>query len=182
MKQFLNENCRLIESKPSFDLDKLEIFTDNKNISIIENYQLNSNQNINLLFVSTHSSINDFDQILNNDNYENVQLWTVLTSVKHFEHTFVKRETVKDRIIDVFLKQDINFEEDKKFSDSYFVYSNSKEAKQYFSEATRQEMLKLKDANIIVELYSNYIFVGTERNYYNDASLIDGVIQLLNTF
>jgi hypothetical protein len=182
MKQFLNENCRLIESKPSFDLDKLEIFTDNKNISIIENYQLNSNQNINLLFVSTHSGINDFDQILNNDNYENVQLWTVLTSVKHFEHTFVKRETVKDRIIDVFLKQDINFDEDKKFSDSYFIYSNSKEAKQYFSEATRQEMLKLKDANIIVELYSNYIFVGTERNYYNDASLIDGVIQLLNTF
>jgi len=182
MKQFLNENCHLAISNLTFGLDKLKVYGCSKNISIIENYQLNSNQNINFLFVSAHSGINDFDQILNDDNYENGQLWTVLTSVKHFEHTFVKRETVKDRIIDVFLKQDINFEEDKKFSDSYFVYSKSKEAKQYFSEATRQEMLKLKDANIIVELYGNYIFVGTERNYYDDATLIDRVIQLLNTF
>ena len=182
MKQFLNEKCHLATTEHSFELGKLEAFYDNKNIAIIENYQLKSNQNINLLFVSTTSGINDFDQILNNDNFNNLQLWAVLSSAKHFEHTFVKRETVKDRIIDVFLKQDINFEEDKKFSDSYFVYSNSKESKQYFSEATRQEMLKLKDANIIVELYSNYIFVGTERNYYNDTSLIDGVIQLLNTF
>ena len=182
MKQFLNENCLLITSNLTFELDKLKLYGCNKNINIIENYQLNSNQNINILFVSITSSVNDFNEILNNENYKNVQLWTVLTSSKYFEHTFVKRETVKDRMIDMFLKQDINFEEDKKFSNSYFVYSNTKEAKQYFSEATRQEMLKLKDANIIVELYANYIFVGTERNYLNDDSLIDGVIQLLNTF
>ncbi len=182
MKQFLNENCHLATSNLTFDLDKLKLYGCSKNISIIENYQLKSNQNINLLFVSITSRKNDFDQILNNDNFHNLQLWTVLTSTKNFEHTFVKRETVKDRIIDFFFKQDINFDEDKKFSDSYFIYSNSKEAKQYFSDATRQEMLKLKDANIIVELNSNYIFVGTERNYYNDASLIHGVIQLLNTF
>jgi len=182
MKQFLNENCLLTTSNLTFGLDKLKLYGYNKNINIIENYQLNSYQNINILFVSITSSINDFDEILNHDNYENVQPWIVLTCDKHFEHTFVKRETVKDRIFDLFLKQDINFEEDKKFSDSYFIYSNSKEAKQYFSEATRQEMLKLKDANIIVELYGNYIFVGTERNYYDDATLIDGVIQLLNNF
>ncbi len=182
MKQFLNENCLLITSNLTFELDKLKLYGSNKNISIIENYQLNSYQNINIVFVSITPSINDFDEILNHDNYENVQPWIVLTSSKYFEHTFVKRETVKDRMIDMFLKQDINFEEDKKFSNSYFVYSNTKEAKQYFSEATRQEMLRLKDANIIVELYANYIFVGTERNYLNDSSMIDGVIQLLNTF
>jgi len=150
---------------------------------------LTCDKKINLLFVSINSIDNDFDISipdyikgnLANYYFHNIQLWAVLTSNNNYEHTLLKSESLKDKIIDFFIKQDIDYHDDKEFSKNFYIMSNNSEtAKNYFYKEMRKAILKFKDSKIIIELKGDKIYVGTENNFQEDASLLNNIVDFFN--
>jgi hypothetical protein len=193
MQQFLQQNLNSkfevsTDTETDYNLSSLNSFTDN-NFRIVEDYKLICDKKINFLFVSTNSTDNDFDNNvpeyfkgnLANYNFHNIQLWAVLTSKNNYEHTLLKSESLKDKIIDFFIKQDIDYQDDKEFSKNFYIMSNNSEtAKNYFSKEMRTAILKFKDSKIIIELKGDKIYVGTENNFQEDASLLNNIVDFFN--
>ena len=187
MEQFLKQNLNSkfevsTDTETDYNLSSLNSFVDN-NFLIIQDYQLSNVKKINLLFVSTNAIDNDVPEYIigNLANFHNIQLWAVLTTNNNYEHTLLRCETLGDRIIDSFIKQDINYKDDKEFSKYFYIMSNDSEtAKNYFSEGMRKAILKFKDSKIIIELKGDKIYVGTENNFQEDASLLNNIVDFFN--
>jgi hypothetical protein len=187
MEQFLKQNLNSkfevsTDIETDYNLASLNSFVDN-NFGIIEDYQLSNDKKINLLFVSTNSIDNDVPEYIigNSANFNNIQLWAVLTTNNNYEHTLLRCESIKNKIIDFFIKQDIDYIEDKEFSNNFYIMSNNSEtAKNYFSEEMRKAILKFKDSKIIIELKGDKIYVGTENNFQEDASLLNNIVEFFN--
>lgn len=184
MEQFLKQNLNSkfevsIDTETDYNLSSLNSFTDNY-MSIVNDYQITSDKKINFLFVSTDSTINDFDNLLEL-NYGNIQLWAVLTTNNNYEHTLLRCESITNKIIDFFIKQDIDYKNDLEFSKNFYIMSNDSEtAKNYFSKEMRKAILKFKDSKIIIELKGDKIYVGTENNFQEDASLLNNIVDFFN--
>ena len=185
MEQFLKQNLNSkfevsTDTETDYNLSSLNSFTDNY-MSIVNDYQITSDKKINFLFVSTDSAINDFDNSFLELNYGGIQLWAVLTTNNNYEHTLLRCESIKNKIIDFFIKQDIDYKDDKEFSKYFYIMSNDSEtAKNYFSEEMRKAILKFKDSKIIIELKGDKIYVGTENNFQEDASLLNNIVDFFN--
>jgi hypothetical protein len=185
MEQFLKQNLNSkfdisTDTETDYNLSSLNSFTDNYT-SIVKDYQITSDKKINFLFVSTDSAINDFDNSFLELNYGNIQLWAVLTTNTNYEHTLLRCESIKNKIIDFFIKQDIDYKDDKEFSKYFYIMSNDSEtAKNYFSEEMRKAILKFKDSKIIIELKGDKIYVGNENNFQEDASLLNNIVDFFN--
>jgi hypothetical protein len=179
LKQNLNSKFEISnDTETEYNLSSLNSFTDNE-FDIIQDFKLIGDKKINIVFVSTESKINDFDN--SNINSRGIQLWSVLTTNNDYEHTLLKNESLKDKIIDFFIKQDIDFKEDKEFSKIFYIVSkNTETVKSYFTEEMRQALLKFKDNNIIVEFKDNKIYVGTENNFQDDASILNTIVDFFN--
>ena len=187
MEQFLKQNLNSkfevsTDTETDYNLSSLNSFVDN-NFGIIQDYQLSNDKKINLLFVSTNSIDNDVPEYIigNLANFNNIQLWAVLTTNNNYEHTLLRCESIKNKIIDFFIKQDIDYIEDKEFSNNFYIMSNNSEtAKNYFSEEMKKAILKFKDSKIIIELKGDKIYVGTENNFQEDASLLNNIVEFFN--
>lgn len=185
MEQFLKQNLNSkfevsTDTETDYNLSSLNSFTDNY-MSIVNDYQITSDKKINFLFVSTDSAINDFDNSFLELNYGGIQLWAVLTTNNNYEHTLLRCESIKNKIIDFFIKQDIDYKDDKEFSKYFYIMSNDSEtAKNYFSEEMRKAILKFKDSKIIIELKGDKIYVGTENNFQEDTSLLNNIVDFFN--
>jgi hypothetical protein len=185
MEQFLKQNLNSkfeisTDTETDYNLSSLNSFIDNY-MSIVVDYKITSDKKINFLFVSTDSSINDFDNSFLELNYGGIQLWAVLTTNNNYEHTILRCESIKNKIIDFFIKQDIDYIDDKEFSKNFYIMSNDSEtAKNYFSKEMRKAILKFKDSKIIIELKGDKIYVGTENNFQEDASLLNNIVDFFN--
>jgi hypothetical protein len=187
MEQFLKQNLNSkfevsTDTETDYNLASLNSFVDN-NFGIIQDYQLINDKKINLLFVSTNSIDNDVPEYIigNLANFNNIQLWAVLTTNNNYEHTLLRCESIKNKIIDFFIKQDVDYIDDKEFSKNFYIMSNDSEtAKNYFSEEMRKAILKFKDSKIIIELKGDKIYVGTENNFQEDASLLNNIVEFFN--
>ena len=187
MENFLNQNLNSKfeisnDTETKYNLSSLNSFVDN-NFRIIQDYQLSNDKKINLLFVSTNSIDNDVPEIIigNLANFHNIQLWAVLTTNNNYEHTLLRCESIKNKIIDFFIKQDIEYKDDKEFSKNFYIMSNDLEiAENYFSEEMRKAILKFKGSKIIIELKGDKIYVGTENNFQEDASLLNNIVEFFN--
>ena len=185
MEQFLKQNLNSkfdisTDTETDYNLSSLNSFTYNYT-SIVKDYQITSDKKINFLFVSTDSAINDFDNSFLELNYGGIQLWAVLTTNNNYEHTLLRCESIKNKIIDFFIKQDIDYKDDKEFSKYFYIMSNDSEtAKNYFSEEMRKAILKFKDSKIIIELKGDKIYVGTENNFQEDSSLLNNIVDFFN--
>ena len=183
LKQNLNSKFEISnDTETEYNLSSLNSFVDN-NFRIIQDYQLINDKKINLLLVSTNSIDNDVPEIIigNLANFHNIQLWAVLTTNNNYEHTLLRCESIKNKIIDFFIKQDIEYKDDKEFSKNFYIMSNDLEiAKNYFSEEMRKAILKFKGSKIIIELKGDKIYVGTENNFQEDASLLNNIVEFFN--
>lgn len=187
MEQFLKQNLNSkfevsTDTETDYNLASLNSFVDN-NFGIIEDYQLSNDKKINLLFVSTNSIDNDVPEYIigNLANFNNIQLWAVLTTNNNYDHTLLRCESIKNKIIDFFIKQDIDYIDDKEFSNNFYIMSNNTEtAKNYFSDEMRKAILKFKGSKIIIELKGDKIYVGTENNFQEDASLLNNIVDFFN--
>ena len=182
-KQNLTSNFEVSSNnETNYNLSSLNSFVDNS-FQIIQDYQLINDKKINLLFVSTNSVDNDVPEIIIGSlvNFHNIQLWAVLTTNNNYEHTILRCESIKNKIIDFFIKQDIDYIDDKEFSNNFYIMSNDSEtAKNYFSKEMRKAILKFKDSKIIIELKGDKIYVGTENNFQEDASLLNNIVDFFN--
>lgn len=187
MEQFLKQNLNSkfevsTDTETDYNLSSLNSFVDN-NFLIIQDYQLSNVKKINLLFVSTNAIDNDVPEYIigNLANFHNIQLWAVLTTNNNYEHTLLRCESIKNKIIDFFIKQDIEYKDDKEFSNNFYIMSNDLEiAKNYFSVEMRKAILKFKGSKIIIELKGDKIYVGTENNFQEDASLLNNIVEFFN--
>lgn len=100
------------------------------------------------------------------------QTWAWAYLPKKFGHLVIKRETFKDKLIELFQPLELDFPEDKKFSKKFYVLTKDpQKANELLNDKLRQELNDLRIDNFQMEVVDNFLIIGNNKSLGNDEVL-----------
>ncbi len=99
-----------------------------------------------------------------NSDYYKYQVWALISSSRDFGNTSIRRETLTDKIVEMLHHVELDFEDDKVFSDKYYVTTNDQEkATKAMNWNFRNALTNINDNDIAIEAMGNDILVGNNK-------------------
>jgi hypothetical protein len=97
------------------------------------------------------------------DNYE-YQTWA-LAYLKHdFGRVLIRRETLTDKIIELIHPVELDFEEDKAFSDTFYVLVNDRDkAASAIDRNFRNAVMDIRHEDFVIEIVEHTLIIGTQQ-------------------
>lgn len=110
-----------------------------------------------ILFVEVHYKIGD-KHITHHQEY---QVWG-LTYLKHnFGGVLIRRETLTDKLLELIHPLEIDFKEDKPFSDTFYVVVNDHvKATAGMNRDFRNAVMDIRDNDFLIEIVDHTIIIG----------------------
>jgi len=105
-------------------LNNFEAFNNNENASIGGTIVLNDN--CYLTFVKVHYQAREGRGISLTEYYK-YQVWAFVKLAADFGRVLIRRETFTDKIVELIHPQELHFNDDKDFSNRFYVITNDKE-------------------------------------------------------
>jgi hypothetical protein len=105
-------------------VNNFEAFNNNENASIGGTIVLNDN--CYLTFVKVHYQAREGRGISLTEYYK-YQIWAFVNSENDFGRILIRRETFTDKILELIHPQELHFNDDKAFSNRFYVITNDKE-------------------------------------------------------
>ena len=143
-----------------FNLEQFEVFRNYCDIKLRESYAIKHlNNDSYALFVETHSrNMRQRRGIV--DYYEN-QTWALAYLKKDFGRVLIRRETLADKIIELVHPVELDFEEDKAFSDTFYVLVNDRQkALSAIDRNFRNAVMDVRHDDFTIEVVEHTLIVG----------------------
>lgn len=103
----------------------------------------------------THTSFNDAD----------FQTWGIALLQQKYGHVLIRPETTLDKIRELIHHAEIDFEEDKAFSNQFYVLADAEDnARKFLGPTLRQAITKLPFKDFTIEVIDDVMLVGDNRN------------------
>jgi hypothetical protein len=91
---------------------------------------------------------------------------------ERYGHTLIKRETVSDKLNELFVPVEIDFEDDPTFSKKFYVLTKEKDkAIKIINSQFRLEVCKLTQDEILIEILDNTIVITNKKTVNADDVL-----------
>jgi hypothetical protein len=89
-----------------------------------------------------------------------------------YGHLLIRRETLADKINELFHLMELDFEEDKAFSKQFFVFaSDQTKAVSLLNEAFRTAAIKAADDDLFIEVADSIVLIGNKQTVEEKSSL-----------
>ncbi len=100
------------------------------------------------------------------------QIWGLKTLKNNYGNIFLRDENIYDKVAEIFNKTEIDFQEDKEFSNRYYLVSDQVDKTRFsFNSKIRSYFKEIpKSENYIFEIAENIIIVGNRKpinQYYS---------------
>ncbi|HEU4471926.1 MAG TPA: hypothetical protein VFR58_12620 [Flavisolibacter sp.] len=99
-----------------------------------------------------------------------LQAYVFIELPKAFGHTIIKRETIMNKIMELFQPLEIDFEDDRDFSREFYVLAKDKDkARELMTRRFRDAVREIKGADPYIECLNDYMLVTNKRGVADDS-------------
>jgi hypothetical protein len=144
----------------NFQMEQFEVFRRYINVNIRGSFVIKQDDNNDcyIIFVETISRVNAKYGMVDVPKY---QVWGIAYVKRNFGRMLIRRETLADKIIELVHPVELDFEEDKPFSDTFYVLVNDREkATQAIDRNFRNAVMDIRVDNFIVEVVEHSLIIG----------------------
>ena len=147
-----------------FHLNNFELFKNYVDVSLRNSYVIKqeNDNDCYILFVSAHYKHSDHKGVIS-DVYD-CQTWA-LAYLKHdFGRVLIKRETLADKIKELIHPVELDFAEDRAFSDTFYVLINDrKKAVAGMDRNFRNAVMDIRDDDFVIEIVEHTLIIGNKK-------------------
>ena len=155
-----------ISFKENFNINekKFEIFSHYSEIKILSCFDITiENQNFQIAFINLDYRFvggKHGDSIVNEN-----QIWGFKKLQQDYGKLLIREENYFDKILEIFNKTEIDFKDDKEFSDRFFVLTDHENnAKRFLNNETKKALTEIPtDENFILEISNNELIIGNKK-------------------
>lgn len=160
----LRENYRVdVPGYIDFQLEQFEVFNHYKDLNTRDAYAIkHTGADSYMLFLEMNPNIKSTKAELK--HHHNYQPWA-LTYLKHdFGRVFIRTETLLDKIREIVFPIELDFKEDKPYSDRFYVLTDDKDkAYAAMTPAFRDAMMQIKETDFVVEIFEHTLVIGNRK-------------------
>lgn len=160
----LRENYRVeVPGYIDFNLEQFEIFNHYSGLNTRDAYAIkHTGADSYMLFLEMQPNAKTTKAELK--HHHQYQPWA-LTYLKHnFGRVFIRTETLLDKIREMVFPIELDFKEDKPFSDRFYVLTDDKEkAHAGMTQQFRDAMMLIKETDFVVEIFEHTLIIGNRK-------------------
>jgi len=92
------------------------------------------------------------------------QVWGLAYLKQNFGRVIIRRETLADKLIELMMPVEIDFADDKAFSDTFYVIANDvQKASLAMSRNFRNAVMDIRHEDFIIEIYDHTLIIGSKK-------------------
>ncbi|WP_428330718.1 hypothetical protein [Mucilaginibacter sp.] len=145
-----------------FQLENFEVFKHYQGINIRDSYVIkHENNNSYILFIE--SQLKHHAHGHNGPGYE-CQTWALAYLKHNFGRVLIRPETLADKIIELIHPVELDFEEDKAFSDTFYVLVNDHyKAVSGIDRNFRNAVMDVREDDFVIEIVEHTLIIGNSK-------------------
>ena len=153
-----------------FNLQQFEVFKHCHAIELQSSYVIKTDGNSSyILFVETHCKAEYKAGIT--DTYDH-QTWALAYLKHNFGRVLIRPETLRDKIVELIHPLEIDFAEDKAFSDTFYVVANDHEkAVTGINRNLRNAVMDVREDDFIIEIVDHTLIIGSKKTITPEAAV-----------
>ena len=157
----LKENFSLeFTGQIDFNLEQFEVFRNYQNVNLRESFVIrqDNNNDCYILFIQTEAKIHGRGGTYIN---RECQVWALAYMKQDFGRVLIRRETLADKIIELVHPVELDFAEDKAFSNTFYVLINDYEkAVRGMTRSFRNAVMDTRDDHFLTEVVEHTLIIG----------------------
>jgi hypothetical protein len=146
-----------------FDLEHFEVFKNTFRMRVLGSYaikQPNSNDCYVLFLEKRYQYTGSKGHTGEDDDY---QTWVVAYLKNDFDRVLIRRETLADKLIELVHPVELDFDDDKAFSDTFYVLVNDRnKAIRGIDRNFRNAVMDLRHDDFIIEISGHTLIAGLQ--------------------
>lgn len=178
----LDETYKLLKSKfhveltgnIDFHLEDFEVFRDCTDVNLRGSYVIKKpRSDCYALFVEIHKvKKNGNTRSSSLYDYYDYQTWTLAYLKEDFGRALIRLETLADKIIELIHPVELDFEEDKAFSDTFYVLVNDRwKAEAAMDRNFRNAVMDIRHEDVVIEIINHTLIIGHGKPVSPERSL-----------
>ncbi len=146
-----------------FHLDQFQVFKNYLDINLRDSYVIRHlGKESYMLFIETHFKSGSAKSTIT-DCYEN-HTWALAFLKRDFGRALIRRETLADKIIELVHPVELDFAEDKPFSDTFFVLVNDRQkAATAIDRNFRNAVMDIREDDFVIEIVEHTLIIGNQK-------------------
>jgi len=167
-----------------FHLEQFEVFKDYISLNTRGSFVIKQCDNdCYVLFIEAHYNHRDKGHIHITEHVE-YQVWALAYLKKDFGRVLIRPETLTDKLIEIIHPVEIDFKEDKAFSDTFYVLVNDHEkAVTGIDRNFRNAVMDVRDDDFVIEIVEHTLLIGSTKPISAEKAihLAEFIEQVANT-
>ena len=146
----------------NFHLEDFESFRNCIEINLRASYVIKHERSDSyLLFTETrHKPVEQKDT--DSADYYLHHTWALAYLRKDFGHVVIRRETLRDKIIELIHPIELDFAEDKPFSNTFYtIVSDVQKARSSIDRNFRNAVMDIRDNDFVIEIVNHTLIIGS---------------------
>lgn len=145
-----------------FHLEDFEAFRHYDEISVRDSYVIkNTFSDCYILLVDTYQKAR-FTKGAGFADHRGYQVWALAYLKKDFGRVMIRPETLTDKIIELIHPIELDFEEDKAFSDTFYVLVNDRQkAAMAIDRSFRNVVMDVREQDFVIEVINHRLIIGS---------------------
>jgi hypothetical protein len=146
-----------------FRLEQFEVFKNYLEIDLRDSYVIRRlNNDSYIFFIGTHSKTIGVKGGVK-DYYE-CNTWALAYLKRNFGRVLIRRETLADKIIELIHPVELDFKEDKPFSDTFYVLVNDhQKAVSAIDRNFRNAVMDIREDDFVIEIVEHTLIIGNQK-------------------
>ena len=146
----------------NFHLEQFEVFKGYLDISLRGSYVVKHlNNSSYMLFIQSH--FGPMGAYGRNSGYE-CQIWGLAYLKQNFGRVLIRRETLADKLVELVHPVELDFKEDKAFSDTFYVLVNDhQKAELAINRNFRNAVMDIREDDFIIEIVDHTLIIGNRK-------------------
>ncbi|MCO5934438.1 hypothetical protein NAF17_02705 [Mucilaginibacter sp. RB4R14] len=160
----LKEQLRIeVPGYIDFQLEQFEVLNHHQAVNIRDTFAIkNTCGDSYLLFVDMDTE--DTPPKGHKTLITEYQPWALAYLKRDFGRVFIRTETIIDKIREIIFPIELDFKEDKPFSDRYYVLTDDKRKAEYaMTQEFRDAMMAIKEIDFVVEIFEHTLIIGNRK-------------------
>lgn len=177
----LDETYQLLRSKfgaePTGDIDfklgDFETLRTYQNVNVCGSFVVKNPKNSSyIIFTECNCGRTSTDRWSQAHDVFEYQVWGLAYLKQNFGRVVIRRETLADKLIELVMPVEIDFAEDKAFSDTFYVLANDfQKASMAINRNFRNAVMDIRHEDFIIEIYDHTLIIGSKKPVSPERSI-----------
>jgi hypothetical protein len=146
-----------------FHLEQFELFKNYISVDLLGSFVIkHQNCDSYIFFIQTNYKVTPAKGV--GSYYANdCQIWALAYLKKDFGGVLIRRETLTDKIIELIHPVELDFAEDKAFSDTFYVLVNDRDkAASAIDRNFRNAVMDIRHEDLLIEIVEHSLIIGNQ--------------------